>query len=404
MNKQQQKEFIDQCFQSLIQRGVISAADLTPSTVTTKDIQQLERKWEIKLPALFKTYLMAYHYKFDKLIAVVPKLHGEYKEQWVQIFTLPEENTMQHLEEYFTCLNEALSLTKNGYVRIGDWGDGWGALCLKLNLSGKSNFDRPLVWFDHEEVFHGDDLLEKETDTGLGFRTFLECYFMDKYAQEDRHHLSQGLDETKPTKGDVHLTQQDQKMVEEMQEEIFDRVADGVYVKKDDPKIEDVNEACHSVVCVSVYGFQEYTEKIADVIDINYVNPRFHTSMLHECFSAGNWKPDIAEDLIGRGIDVDIQDWNGNTALFYLVGFMEKEKCLDIIQLILAQKPNLNLLNKKGQSILWMTTYYAGAVPRQEVSNLLQQMVDTGADPGVLPVALKKQLEEIVGSTFWAGQ
>lgn len=402
MNKQQQKEFIDQCFQALIQRGVISAADLTPSTVTTKDIKQLEQKWNIKLPALFKTYLMAYHYKFDKLFAVIPKFPGEYREQWVQIFTLPEENTMQHLEHGFTCLDEALSLMKNGYVRIGDWGDGWGPLCLKLNMSGKSNFDRPLVWFDHEEVFHEEDLPGNETDTGLGFRTFLECYFMNKHAQADtdQHRQSQGADETKPTKGDLHLSQQEQKMVEEMQEEIFDKVADDVFVKKDEPQIEDVNEACHCAVRVNSYGVQEYAEKIVDVIDLNYVKPRFHTSMLHECFSVGNWKPDIAEDLIGRGIDVDIQDWNGNTALFYLVGFMEKEKCLDIITFILAQKPNLNLLNKKGRSILWMTTYYAGAAPRQEVSDLLKQMIASGADPKILPATLQKQLGEIVGSPF----
>lgn len=107
---------------------------------------------------------------------------------------------------------------------------------------------------------------------------------------------------------------------------MFDEVGQGVFVKKDIPPTIDPNEACYRAIAVRVYGFDEYSKQIDAITDINYVRKNFHTSMLHESISAN--ETDIAMDLIGRGIDVNIQDYRGNTALHYLTSQTKNVRAL----------------------------------------------------------------------------
>lgn len=96
---------------------------------------------------------------------------------------------------------------------------------------------------------------------------------------------------------------------------------------------------------------------------LNYVrkSKRFHRSMLQESIGT-NFKIDIVIDLIRRGIEVNIQDFRGITALHYLADNIDIDpKAVKLFQIILDNGANVNLLDNKKQSILLETVRHIGA-------------------------------------------
>ncbi len=51
------QEFIKQCFSNLIMNGVISEKDLRPSTISDKEINDLQSKFNITIPEFYKDFL-----------------------------------------------------------------------------------------------------------------------------------------------------------------------------------------------------------------------------------------------------------------------------------------------------------------------------------------------------------
>lgn len=84
-------------------------------------------------------------------------------------------------------------------IPIGDWGAGWGPLCIDLSKpEDKVDEDREgtwsLVWFDHEDFdwdtqYLGEDGLLHGKAASPDFKILLEWYFYgileDKYEQEE---------------------------------------------------------------------------------------------------------------------------------------------------------------------------------------------------------------------------
>ncbi|WP_353095650.1 hypothetical protein [Tissierella praeacuta] len=200
---------------------------------------------------------------------------------------------------------------------------------------------------------------------------------------------------TKPTKAESYINPEEKMLFDEIEKELFHEASPGHFIKKEEPLTIDPNEACYKVIATYIYGFQEYAEKIGKVTDINYVRQKFHKSMLHESISTNN-KFDIAIDLIQRGIDVDIQDYNGNTALHYLAGNIHQPGACQVFRLILEQNPNINLLNKRGCSILWLLVSYVGINSTDEEWSLIKKLVEMGADKSVLPEVFQEKLELIL--------
>ncbi len=197
MTQEQEQVFVKQCFQKLIDKGTIKASDLKKSTVTEKEIEELEEEYQIKLPSLFRTYLMTYSYEFTRLLGVVLCNYGELNEQWIEILNIPEKAPMSGLKNYLDGIrgvgeelfgNKETFLSK-GYIPFGDWGAAWGPVCFNTNSKANSENEEDestwsIVWFDHEEWFDGNEIDDLAIPAAPGFKDILEWYFCGKYQEE----------------------------------------------------------------------------------------------------------------------------------------------------------------------------------------------------------------------------
>lgn len=187
MTKQEEKKFIKKCFGTLVEKRIISKKDIKKSTVTKKMISKLESSYKMKLPSLYKTYLMSYRYSFTELYGTVWNYYRKkYEYQWVDIVPVLKKKPLSNLK--YRLKNELDEIKENGYFTFGDWGKGWGSLCFdtKKNL-GKVKLECPntwsIVWFDHEDM-NIEDIKGSALPACPDFKTFLEWYFLGIHETE----------------------------------------------------------------------------------------------------------------------------------------------------------------------------------------------------------------------------
>ena len=79
---------------------------------------------------------------------------------------------------------------------------------------------------------------------------------------------------------------------------------------------------------------------------------KYGFSLLHEALSGHKW--DIVEFLINEGIDINLKDSGGNTALHYLCddNSTDYNEVFKLIKMLLDQGANINMQNKKGHTPL----------------------------------------------------
>lgn len=198
-----EEAIVKRAFQKLIERGVASEAMLAPGTVTDGDLDEFEKKFEIRLPALFRAYLKAYCYDFSVMCAPVPLDGAEHSEPesekglcWIELFSLPSQEPLKNLYagmESFRriCTDKNLVNLKldriKHFLPIGEWD---GPLCIDLSQT-KVQADNPATWqicrfdetvFDWKNAGYIDD---RGVVTGErkfpDFKTLLEIYFCGKY-------------------------------------------------------------------------------------------------------------------------------------------------------------------------------------------------------------------------------
>lgn len=193
MTKQQETEFVEQAFQKLKGRGWFADQKLERSAVTEEDIASFEARHQVTLPSLYKAYLMSYRIPDRKYIMSImedPNRDWEYSggPLWLD---LRGAVTMEELENWMEILQEIrdfCNLPEESFhylIPIGDWGAGWGPLCLDLSREG--NVDPPnadtwsVVWFDHEDFewqsYLGEDGLLHGQPAAPDSKTLLEWYF-----------------------------------------------------------------------------------------------------------------------------------------------------------------------------------------------------------------------------------
>ena len=59
------KAFVETAFQKLIQRGWILPEQLTQSPNTEQQIAAFEQKYNIKIPTIYRAFLLSYQYPFS---------------------------------------------------------------------------------------------------------------------------------------------------------------------------------------------------------------------------------------------------------------------------------------------------------------------------------------------------
>ena len=198
-----EEKIVKKAFRTLIKRGAARESMLTPSTVTDRELDAFEKKFDVRLPALFRAYLKAYCYDFTVMCAPVPldgvEHSGPESEKglcWVELLSLPKEEPLKNLYanmESFrrictdrNLVNLKLDCVKN-FVPIGEWD---GPLCIDLSQTDIHE-DDPTTWqicrfdetvFDWKGAGYIDD---RGVVTGEkkfpDFKTLLEIYFCGKY-------------------------------------------------------------------------------------------------------------------------------------------------------------------------------------------------------------------------------
>lgn len=117
--------------------------------------------------------------------------------------------------------------------------------------------------------------------------------------------------------------------------------------------------------------FEDYKEVVEKIRDINYTDSN-DRSFLHA--AVGEKKMDVALDLMQRGINVDIQNVNGDTAAQVAVDNNQWE----MLQEILKYHPNVNLKDwRHGNNLLFDVVCYKSEIRNQ----IAKQLLTMGANP-----------------------
>lgn len=192
MTSREEKEFISGAFQKLKERGWFPGEKFEPSAITEQEIAAFEQKHRVRLPSLYKTFLTSFRFpeSADISICAIHDDEGDIGPLWQ---TLDSPKSMEEVSERMETLQEIrdfCELPENCFrnlIPIGDWGAGWGPLCIDLSKpEEKIDEEDPstwsLVWFDHEdfdwdETYLGDDGLLYGREAMPDLKAFLEEYF-----------------------------------------------------------------------------------------------------------------------------------------------------------------------------------------------------------------------------------
>lgn len=128
-----------------------------------------------------------------------------------------------------------------------------------------------------------------------------------------------------------------------------------------------------TIIGADTYTYEDYINAINlnEEFDVNEQSARDGSSLLQEAISVKKW--DIAMDLVQRGINVNIQDNHGNTALHYLCS---KPECIQLAEKILEAGGNPNIYNDANMIPLYsmvadMNGNYINSGAKYEMIELL---------------------------------
>ena len=183
MTEQEVRDYVESAFQALKSRGWYADGTLVRAANTETDITAFETRRSLKLPRLYRAYLQSWRRmvpqpdsgeQWDKEYQdLIRSTHdsfrlnalfqeeGDFGALWLELHCPPEameelDERIENLKESQEELNGPLPEESFRYlVPIGDWGAGWGPLCLDLSrpeeqvdLEDDSTWS--LVWVDHE--------------------------------------------------------------------------------------------------------------------------------------------------------------------------------------------------------------------------------------------------------------
>lgn len=204
MTPQEEKEFVEQAFGKLMERGWFPGQKLERSTIIGQEIAAFEQAHKVILPSLYKAYLTSYRFPrndFHSICSIIEK-NEELRPLWLII---DSPWTMDDISERMEILQEIREFCElpedcfRNLIPIGDWGAGWGPLCIDLSrpedqVDEKRKETWSLIWFDHEEFewdeyYLGEDRLLHGHEALPDLKTLLEWYFYgtleDRFEQEE---------------------------------------------------------------------------------------------------------------------------------------------------------------------------------------------------------------------------
>ena len=120
-------------------------------------------------------------------------------------------------------------------------------------------------------------------------------------------------------------------------------------MKKEIQYVAGVNYDVAGLNTLAEYGpFEAFLEKY-DRSKLNEQD-KYGFSLLHAALYGHKW--DIAEFLINEGIDINLKDSGGNTALHYPCDTNDITQAITTAKLLLAHGADINIQNQKGSTVL----------------------------------------------------
>lgn len=200
MAQTEEQAFIEEAFHKLMERGWVK--ELLPSSITMAELEDFEKNYHLTLPLIFKEYVTAYQLpEADFYINGIVCDDG-LSPLWLMLNGFGSlKDLTERLESFCEDVEEGREATAEScrhLLPIGDWGAGWGPLCLDLTKS-ENDADEDdestwtLVWFDHEEFnwaayYGGADGRLHGRPAAPNLRTLLKWYFwgsMEKEFEEE---------------------------------------------------------------------------------------------------------------------------------------------------------------------------------------------------------------------------
>ena len=183
MTQQEAKAFVEKAFENLQARGWL-AEGLKPALAMEEEIDSFEKKRGVRLSPLYRALLLSHH--IGQLMTVMYHLE-RVSPLWME---LDGAVSMEALEEQIGILQEIQDDCElpdgcfQNLIPIGDFGAGWGPMCLDLRRPEESvdpNNEETwaVVWFDHEEFdwdrrYLGEDGLLHGRPAAPDLKTLLE--------------------------------------------------------------------------------------------------------------------------------------------------------------------------------------------------------------------------------------
>lgn len=203
MLSQEEKIYVEQACLKLKERGWFPGEKFDLSTITEQEIAGFEQQHQVTLPSLYRTFLTSFALP-QKSIHICATIYdmGDFGPLWLR-FDCPR--TMMDISEQMEILQEIRDFCElpegcfRNLIPIGDWGAGWGPLCIDLSkpeemVDGDDEDTWSLVWFDHEdfdwdEQYLGEDGLLHGQAALPSLKVLLDWYFYgeleNKYEQEE---------------------------------------------------------------------------------------------------------------------------------------------------------------------------------------------------------------------------
>jgi hypothetical protein len=111
-----------------------------PSTLTEAEVTQLENKFSMQLPPIFRAYLLARFHMFDQ---VTSAKHDEL----IFMTDTPAGKPLAPLERLLN--SPWRPLISAGFIPFAEWRDSCGPMCFDTERRAPDG-DCPIVWMDHE--------------------------------------------------------------------------------------------------------------------------------------------------------------------------------------------------------------------------------------------------------------
>ena len=199
MISQEDKDFMEHAFQKLKERGWFSGQEFAKSAITEEEIAAFEQEHQVTLPSLYKAFLTSYRLPETECNEICAIIYGtgDLDPLWLMIDSPKNMTQVSEKMEFLQEIRDFCELPDDCFrnlIPIGDWGAGWGPLCIDLSRP-ESGVDEnneetwTLVWFDHEEfewneLYLGADGLLHGREGAPDLKTLFEWYFCGSLEKE----------------------------------------------------------------------------------------------------------------------------------------------------------------------------------------------------------------------------